>query len=67
VDECKPLLLGVDSPDSLRMAQALATMLPGADMYYAQQRPDQQHLTLGRFGGTDAAAGAYTSSFLSST
>ena len=49
------VLLGVDSPDSLRMAQALATMLPGADMYYAQQRPDQQHLTLGRFGGTDAA------------
>lgn len=49
------VLLGVDSPDSLRMAQALAAMLPGADMYYAQQRPEQQHLTLGRFAGTDAA------------
>ena len=47
--------LGVDSPDSLRMAQALASSLPGADPYYAQQRPEQQHLTLGRFGGTDAA------------
>jgi hypothetical protein len=49
------VLLGVDSPDSLRMARALATMLPGADAYYAQQRPEQQHLTLGRFGGSDAA------------
>ena len=49
------VLLGVDSPDSLRMAQALSTMLPGADTYYAQQRPEQQHLTLGRFGGSDAA------------
>ena len=37
------------------MAQALASSLPGADPYYAQQRPEQQHLTLGRFGGTDAA------------
>ena len=49
------VLLGVDSPDSLRMARALSTMLPGADAYYAQQRPEQQHLTLGRFGGSDAA------------
>ena len=49
------VLLGVDSPDSLRMAQALSAMLPGADAYYAQQRPEQQHLTLGRFGGSDAA------------
>eukprot|EP00228_Micromonas_bravo_P006229 CAMPEP_0203006164 /NCGR_PEP_ID=MMETSP1401-20130829/4026_1 /ASSEMBLY_ACC=CAM_ASM_000894 /TAXON_ID=38833 /ORGANISM="Micromonas pusilla, Strain CCAC1681" /LENGTH=236 /DNA_ID=CAMNT_0049747797 /DNA_START=100 /DNA_END=807 /DNA_ORIENTATION=- len=49
------VLLGVDSPDSLRMARALAAMLPGADAYYAQQRPEQQHLTLGRFGGSDAA------------
>ena len=40
------VLLGVDSPDSLRMAQALSTMLPGADTYYAQQRPEQQHLSL---------------------
>jgi len=37
------------------MAQALSAMLPGADAYYAQQRPEQQHLTLGRFGGSDAA------------
>ena len=49
------VLLGVDSPDSLRVAQALAQALPGADLYYAQQRPEQQHLTLGRFGGSDAA------------
>jgi hypothetical protein len=49
------VLLGVDSPDSLRMAVALSQMLPGADAYYATQRPEQQHLTLGRFGGTDAA------------
>ena len=43
------VLLGVDSPDSLRMAQALSTMLPGADTYYAQQRPEPvsyTHLTL---------------------
>ena len=49
------VLLGVDCPESLRMAQALANMLPGADAYYAQQRPEQQHLTLGRFGGSDSA------------
>lgn len=49
------VLLGVDSPDALRIAQALARMLPGADMYYPNQRPDQQHLTLGRFNGSDPA------------
>jgi hypothetical protein len=37
------------------MSRALSAMLPGADTYYAQQRPEQQHLTLGRFGGSDAA------------
>ena len=37
------------------MAQALSSTLPGADQYYATQRPEQQHLTLGRFGGSDSA------------
>ena len=49
------VLVGIDCPASLRIAQALSAALPGADTYYASQRPDQQLITLGRFAGTDAA------------
>lgn len=49
------VLVGIECPDSLRIAQALSSALPGADTYYASQSPDQQLITLGRFAGTDAA------------
>ena len=49
------VLVGIDCPDSLAIARALVAALPGADTYYANQRPDQQLITLGRFAGSDAA------------
>lgn len=49
------VLVGIDCPGSLEIARALSSALPGADPYYANQRPDQQLMTLGRFAGTDAA------------
>lgn len=45
------VLVGIECPDSLRIAQALSSALPGADTYYASQSPDQQLITLGRFAG----------------
>jgi len=49
------VLVGIDCPGSLEIARALSAALPGADPYYANQRVDQQLMTLGRFAGTDAA------------
>ena len=49
------VLVGIECPGSLEIARALSAALPGADPYYANQRPDQQLMTLGRFAGTDAA------------